>query len=221
MSGRILSALCAAPVRACGRADSPTCPCLLPAGWCRRRLLGLVPIYFWCLVRPDLMTPAAVFAIGLLEDVLSGGPPGVWTLSFVVTYARDRPPARRLRGPVGPGRRSGFRHRRPDRLRRAPICDHRRCFTGTLPPLGPMVARAGDDGAVLRSRRLWSSAVSTAAWSAARGATSDAAVRQEGQKPLRHLHPPLAGDGRRHDRWSSRCWPAGSISSRSATATST
>jgi rod shape-determining protein MreD len=50
-------------------------------------LLALVPVYFWCLVRPDLMTPAAAFAIGVMEDVLSGGPPGVRTLSFVLTYA--------------------------------------------------------------------------------------------------------------------------------------
>jgi rod shape-determining protein MreD len=50
-------------------------------------LLALVPIYFWCLVRPDLMTPSATFAIGFAEDVLSGGPPGVWTLAFVLTYA--------------------------------------------------------------------------------------------------------------------------------------
>jgi rod shape-determining protein MreD len=50
-------------------------------------LLGFIPIYFWCLVRPDLMTPAATFAIGLLQDVMAGGPPGVWTLSFVVAYA--------------------------------------------------------------------------------------------------------------------------------------
>ena len=33
------------------------------------------------------MTPAAVFAIGMLQDMMAGGPPGVWTLSFVVTYA--------------------------------------------------------------------------------------------------------------------------------------
>jgi rod shape-determining protein MreD len=50
-------------------------------------LLALVPVYFWCLVRPDLMTPAAALAIGFAEDVLSGGPPGVWTLAFVLTYA--------------------------------------------------------------------------------------------------------------------------------------
>ena len=50
-------------------------------------LLALVPVYFWCLVRPDLMTPAAAFAIGVAEDIFSGGPPGIWTLAFVLTYA--------------------------------------------------------------------------------------------------------------------------------------
>ena len=50
-------------------------------------LLALVPVYFWGLLRPDLMTPVAVLAIGVAEDVLSGGPPGVWTLSFVLTYS--------------------------------------------------------------------------------------------------------------------------------------
>ena len=50
-------------------------------------LLGLIPVYFWCLVRPDLMTPAAAFVIGVLEDIMSGSPPGIWTLGFVVAYA--------------------------------------------------------------------------------------------------------------------------------------
>jgi rod shape-determining protein MreD len=49
-------------------------------------LLALVPVYFWCLLRPDLMTPVVVLAIGFSEDLLSGGPPGVWTLSFVLSY---------------------------------------------------------------------------------------------------------------------------------------
>ena len=34
-------------------------------------LLGLMPIYFWGLVRPDLMPPFWAFAAGMLEDVLS------------------------------------------------------------------------------------------------------------------------------------------------------
>lgn len=50
-------------------------------------LLALVPIYFWGLIRPDLMTPVTVLGIGFAEDVLSGGPVGVSTLSFVLTYA--------------------------------------------------------------------------------------------------------------------------------------
>jgi rod shape-determining protein MreD len=49
-------------------------------------LLALMPIYFWCLVRPDLMSPAWAFLIGVLQDILSGGPAGIWTVSFVVTY---------------------------------------------------------------------------------------------------------------------------------------
>jgi rod shape-determining protein MreD len=50
-------------------------------------LLGLMPVYYWCLYRPDLMTPAWAFFIGLAEDILAPGAPGVWALSFVVTYA--------------------------------------------------------------------------------------------------------------------------------------
>jgi len=50
-------------------------------------LFALMPVYFWCLVRPDLMPPALAFAIGILEDLFSGGPPGVWAAAFVAAYA--------------------------------------------------------------------------------------------------------------------------------------
>ncbi len=62
-------------------------PVSLLGGLVPAPLFALVPVYFWCLVRPDLMTPAVAFAIGFAEDVLSGGPPGIWTLAFVATYA--------------------------------------------------------------------------------------------------------------------------------------
>src|ERR1700742_1641824 len=62
-------------------------PITLFGGLVPAPLLGFIPIYFWCLVRPDLKTPAATFAVGLLQDVMSGGPPGIWTLAFVVSYA--------------------------------------------------------------------------------------------------------------------------------------
>jgi len=61
-------------------------PITLFGGLVPSPLLGFIPVYFWCLLRPDLMTPAAVFAIGILQDVMSGGPPGIWTLSFIVAY---------------------------------------------------------------------------------------------------------------------------------------
>jgi rod shape-determining protein MreD len=56
-------------------------------GWVPPPLLSLMPVYFWCLVRPDLMSPGWAFAIGVLEDIMSGGPPGIWAASFVATYA--------------------------------------------------------------------------------------------------------------------------------------
>ena len=62
-------------------------PISLLGGLVPAPLLALVPVYFWCLVRPDLMTPAVALLIGMAEDVLSGGPPGIWTLAFVLTYA--------------------------------------------------------------------------------------------------------------------------------------
>jgi rod shape-determining protein MreD len=37
----------------------------------------VMAIYFWSLHRPDLMPPSAVFAIGLLQDILTGGIIGV------------------------------------------------------------------------------------------------------------------------------------------------
>ncbi|HKD21865.1 MAG TPA: rod shape-determining protein MreD [Rhizomicrobium sp.] len=50
-------------------------------------LLAFMPVYFWCLVRPDLMPAPAALALGALEDLLSPGPMGVWALAFVVAYA--------------------------------------------------------------------------------------------------------------------------------------
>jgi rod shape-determining protein MreD len=62
-------------------------PISLSGGVVPPPLLGFMPVYFWGLIRPDLMTPAAVFAVGLAEDLLSGSPPGFWTLSFIASYA--------------------------------------------------------------------------------------------------------------------------------------
>ena len=50
-------------------------------------LLALTAVYFWALVRPDLTPPFAVLVIGLMEDLLSGGAPGVWATGFMAAYA--------------------------------------------------------------------------------------------------------------------------------------
>src|ERR1700684_1414915 len=71
-------------------------------------LLSFMPLYFWAIVRPDLMTPFWAFMLGLLEDFLSGGPPGIWAASYVAAYAfidnwRDM-----LAGLSGVGALAGF-----------------------------------------------------------------------------------------------------------------
>jgi rod shape-determining protein MreD len=48
--------------------------------------LALGCVYFWTLVRPDLMPASVVLAIGLLEDLLSGGPPGLWAAGYLAAY---------------------------------------------------------------------------------------------------------------------------------------
>jgi rod shape-determining protein MreD len=55
-------------------------------GWVPPPLLAFMPLYFWAMVRPDLMTPFWAFVLGVLEDLLSGGPPGVWAASFLAAY---------------------------------------------------------------------------------------------------------------------------------------
>jgi rod shape-determining protein MreD len=62
-------------------------PISLTGGLIPPPLLALMPIYFWLLVRPDLMPAGAVFAIGLAEDILSGGPPGIWAATFLICFA--------------------------------------------------------------------------------------------------------------------------------------
>ena len=86
MGGRLLASVI--PVM-CGiiGAFVDNLPISIMGPWVPSPLFSLMPLYYWCLVRPDLMTPAWAFLIGATEDILSGGPPGVWAASFVATYA--------------------------------------------------------------------------------------------------------------------------------------
>lgn len=47
--------------------------------------LTLISVYYWAIHRPDLMRPGVAFLIGLLQDLLTGGPLGVNALIMVMT----------------------------------------------------------------------------------------------------------------------------------------
>src|SRR5262249_38032568 len=100
-------------------------------------LLGFIPIYFWCLVRPDLMSPAATFAIGLLQDVMSGAPPGIWTLSFVVAYAVIQRQREAFAGLAGVAAVVGFA---AAMLLVSAVAYLTNALLYHLPPLGPVLA---------------------------------------------------------------------------------
>ena len=62
-------------------------PIAIFGSWVPAPMYALMPVYYWALVRPDLMSPGWVLLIGLGNDVLSPSPIGVWAASFVLTYA--------------------------------------------------------------------------------------------------------------------------------------
>lgn len=55
----------------------------LPGYWAVTPAFALMAVYHWTLYRPDLLSPVALFGIGILYDLLSGGPPGVTSLLFL------------------------------------------------------------------------------------------------------------------------------------------
>ena len=48
--------------------------------------LTLMSVYYWAIHRPDLLRLGAVFGIGLLQDLLSGGPLGLNALTLVCVH---------------------------------------------------------------------------------------------------------------------------------------
>lgn len=47
---------------------------------------ALMAIYYWAVVRPDTFPVYAVFVVGLLTDLMSGGPIGLWSFTYVFVY---------------------------------------------------------------------------------------------------------------------------------------
>lgn len=60
--------------------------------------LALIAVYYWAIFRPDLLPAVAVFAVGLLEDVLGGGALGTRALVLLAVYGLVVVQRRRLIG---------------------------------------------------------------------------------------------------------------------------
>ena len=48
-------------------------------------IIPLVVVFFWSIYGPDYMPSVSVFFIGLLQDFLTGGPLGLWSVVYLAT----------------------------------------------------------------------------------------------------------------------------------------
>ena len=48
-------------------------------------LLPLVVVFFWSIYGPSYLPSVSVFLIGLLQDLLTGGPLGLWPMVYLLT----------------------------------------------------------------------------------------------------------------------------------------
>jgi len=53
--------------------------------------LALMATYHWTIYRPDLLPSVALFAVGLLEDLLAGAPMGMGALTLLIARAAVLP----------------------------------------------------------------------------------------------------------------------------------
>ena len=60
-------------------------PVRLFEGFVPTPILPLVIIYFWSIYGSDYMPAPSVFIIGLLQDLLTGGPLGLWAGVYLLT----------------------------------------------------------------------------------------------------------------------------------------
>lgn len=59
-------------------------PLPLPGAVAPGPALPLMVAYYWTIHRPDLLPAPALFAIGMGQDVLAGGPPGLTALTLLL-----------------------------------------------------------------------------------------------------------------------------------------
>ena len=65
--------------------------------------LVLIALFIWSIKRPYFVAPPVLLIVGLIQDLFTGGPFGVWALAYLVgfTAARDRE-ADGAGGEIGP-----------------------------------------------------------------------------------------------------------------------
>lgn len=53
-------------------------------------LLPLITIFIWSTIRPYFIPPIVIFLVGIMQDLLTGGPMGVWAFSYLVALTAMR-----------------------------------------------------------------------------------------------------------------------------------
>ena len=48
---------------------------------------GLIPAFAWAVIRPSMIAPLALVALGVFQDLYWGSPTGLWGLSLLLAYA--------------------------------------------------------------------------------------------------------------------------------------
>jgi rod shape-determining protein MreD len=49
-------------------------------------VFGMIPAFAWGVIRPSILAPFALLAVGLFMDLFWGAPLGLWALSLLVAY---------------------------------------------------------------------------------------------------------------------------------------
>lgn len=49
-------------------------------------IFPMVPAFAWAVIRPSMLAPVGVLAMGLFLDILWGAPMGLWALSLLLVY---------------------------------------------------------------------------------------------------------------------------------------
>jgi rod shape-determining protein MreD len=50
-------------------------------------VFALVPAFAWAMIRPSILAPFMLLALGLFMDLVWGGPLGLWPLALLIVYA--------------------------------------------------------------------------------------------------------------------------------------